>query len=130
MAEWHYDLFLVANGPVDIDALTAKVTASLPVLSSPAAALLLWGAADGDRIDFWSNHSPTQLLVRFDLRAPAEHFRRLVLELAREFELRLVTGDDEELPPSAEALEASLRDSAAQQFVLHPPADDDDDLAG
>jgi hypothetical protein len=88
---------------------------------------LLWGAIEGDRIDFWSDHEPAQLLARFDLRSPSESFRRLVLELAREFSFQLVNGDDVEVAANDAALLADMRSSAAQAAACNPEAEDDSD---
>ncbi len=127
MAGWHYDLFLVATGPVEIGMLTSRLSSQLTSLTSPAPALLLWGSADGDRVDFWTNHSPMQLLARLDLRTPSDSFRRLLLETAREFGLTLVNVDDVEIEPTNAALLADITASAAQAFVSNPPADHDED---
>ena len=127
MAEWHYNLFLVADGPVDLLALQGRLSRDLPVMASPSAKLLMWGTAEGDRIDFWTDHTPTQLLARFDLRTPSEGFRRLVLEVTREFQLRLVNAEDAAVEPTDAALLADLAASEAQAFVLSPPAEEDEE---
>ncbi|OAI55024.1 hypothetical protein AYO47_02565 [Planctomyces sp. SCGC AG-212-M04] len=127
MAAWHYDLFLVATGSIETEALKSRLSRDLVPLKSPSQKLLLWGAVEGDRIDFWSDHEPAQLLARFDLRSPSESFRRLVLELAREFLFQLVNGDDVEIAANEAALLADMRSSAAQAAAAHPESEDDED---
>ena len=127
MAEWHYNLFLVADETLDLPALQARLSRELPVMASPSARLLLWGSAEGDRIDFWTDHTPVQLLARFDLRTPSEGFRRLVLEVAREFRLRLVNAEDVTVEATEGALLADVAASAAQAFVLSPPVEEDEE---
>jgi hypothetical protein len=127
MAAWHYDLFLVATGPIDAGALTQRLTAEFPVLASPSPKLLLWGSLDGDRVDFWVEHVPLQLLARFDLRSPSDEFRRSILKLADELSLRLVNSDDVEVAATDGALVTELESSSAAEFVRHPPAVDEDD---
>ncbi len=58
------DLFLVATAGVDVAALQTTLNSRLPLLPSPSPRLLLWGDFGGARIDFWSEHEPTQLLAR------------------------------------------------------------------
>jgi hypothetical protein len=119
MAAWHYDLFLVATGPVEIGAMKSRLSRDLASIASPSPNLLLWGVPDGNRIDFWTDHQPLQLLARFDLRAPTDSFRRLVLELAREFSLQLLNADDVEVPPHDSALQADIQTSAAAAAVAN-----------
>jgi hypothetical protein len=128
MAAWHYDLFLVATGSVEAEALKSRLSRDLPALKSPSQKLLLWGAVEGDRIDFWSDHEPAQLLARFDLRSPSESFRRLVLELAREFSFQLLNADDVEIAADDAALLADMRSSSAQAAATNPPDDDDEEV--
>ena len=127
MAAWHYDLFLVATGSVETEALKSRLSRDLPSLKSPSQNLLLWGSTDGDRIDFWTDHKPVQLLARFDLRTPSDSFRGLILDLAREFSFQLVNGDDVEVAPNDVALLADIRASAAHAAAINPPAEDDDE---
>jgi hypothetical protein len=127
MAAWHYDLFLIATGSIEIEALTSRLSRDLAALESPSQNLRLWGSLEGDRIDFWIDHQPVQLLARFDLRHPSESFRRLVLELAREFSSQLVNGDDVEIAPKDSALLADMRSSAAQAAAANPEAEGADD---
>jgi len=126
MAAWHYDLFLVAVGPLDTGPLKARLSRDLPVLNSPTPKLLLWGDAEGDRIDFWVDHTPPQLLARFDLRTPSDVFRQLVLDVAREFSLQLVNIEDVEITPNDAALTADMQASAAHAAAINPPAEDDE----
>jgi hypothetical protein len=127
MAAWHYDLFLVATGSVETESLKSRLSRDLPSLKSPSQNLLLWGAVDGERVDFWADHKPAQLLARFDLRSPSDSFRRLVLELAREFSFQLVNGDDVEIAPNDAALLADMRSSAASAAAANPPIEEEDD---
>jgi len=127
MAAWHYDLFLVANVSPDPEALKARLSRDLPALKSPSAKLLLWGDAEGDRIDFWTDHQPAQLLARFDLRAPSETFRALVLDVAREFSLQLRSAADVEIEATETALLADIGASDARAAAANPPVDDDDE---
>jgi hypothetical protein len=127
MAAWHYDLFLVATGSIETESLKSRLARDLPSLKSPSQNLLLWGSVEGDRFDFWVDHKPVQLLARFDLRTPADSFRRLVLELAREFSFQLVNGDDVEVAPNDAALLADMRSSAAYAAATNPESEDDED---
>jgi hypothetical protein len=127
MAAWHYDLFLVATGSVETEALKSRLSRDLPTLKSPSQNLLLWGSAEGDRIDFWTDHKPAQLLARFDLRTPSANFRRLILELAREFSFQLLNADDVEVAPNDAAIQADMRASAAHAAATNP-ADDEEDV--
>jgi hypothetical protein len=127
MAAWHYDLFLVATGSIEIEALKSRLSRDLAAVESPSQNLRLWGSIEGDRIDFWVDHQPVQLLARFDLRNPSETFRRLVLEFAREFSFQLVNGDDVEIAPNDSALLADMRSSAAPAAAANPEAEEDDD---
>ncbi|QDT52703.1 hypothetical protein Pan44_07150 [Caulifigura coniformis] len=126
MAAWHYDLFLVATGPLDSGPLKARLSRDLPVLKSPTSKLLLWGDAEGDRIDFWVDHTPPQFLARFDLRTPSDSFRRLVLDVAREFSLQLLNAEDGEIAGNDAALTADMRASAAHAAATNPPAEDEE----
>jgi hypothetical protein len=129
MAAWHYDLFLVAPDSLDIDALKSRLSRELASLKSPSQNLLLWGSAESDRIDFWIDHKPAQLLARFDLRTPSDSFRRLILDLAREFSFQLVNGDDLEIAPNDAALLVDMRSSSAHAAATNPQADEDDEEA-
>jgi hypothetical protein len=126
MAAWHYDLFLVAAGDVETEVLKARLSRDLAALDSPSQKLLMWGDMDGDRVDFWTDHKPAQLLARFDLRNPSDRFRRLVLEVAREFSLQLRNADDVEIAANDAALLADIHTSAAHVAVTNPPAEEEE----
>jgi hypothetical protein len=125
MAAWHYDLFLIETKSVDVGALTSRLNRDLPPLKSPSPKLLLWGDAEGDRIDFWTDHEPLQLLARFDLRTPSDSFRRLVLDLSAQFSLRLLNGDDVEIAAQESALLGDLHASAAHAAAMNPGDNDE-----
>ena len=127
MAAWHYEVFLVAKGALDIAVLTSRLSRELATIESPSPRLLLWGDAEGDRIDFWTDHQPLQLLARLDLRTPSDRFRGLIIELAREFSLQLLNVDDMELAPDDAALMADIRTSAAYAAATNPPEDEADE---
>lgn len=125
MAEWHYDLFLVATGSIDPAAVQERLTREFPTLASPSPKLSLWGSLDGDRIDFWTDHSPVQLLVRFDLRSPSSGFRQAILGLAHDFHFDVVNSNDVSMAATDDALLAAIESSAAAEFVRNPPPEDD-----
>jgi hypothetical protein len=126
MAAWHYDLFLIATGPTDVGAVMTVLSSALPLLPSPSTKLLLWGTTEGDRVDFWTGNEPVELLARFDLRNPSEHFRALILRAATQFQFRLLNADDVAVGHTEEALLSDMESSAAQGFVNNPPSDDED----
>ena len=127
MAAWQFDVFLVATGPLDFGAVSALLTAALPLRPSPSDKLLMWGAPDSDRVDFWTGQSPLELLVSFDLRTPSEAFRHTILHLATKFGFRLRNADDIEIPPTDAALLEAMQTSPAQTWVNNPPPEEEVD---
>lgn len=125
MAAWQYDLFLVATEPVEFSAVSALLSAALPVRPSPSAKLMMWGEPDGDRVDFWTGQSPVELLVSFDLRTPSEAFRHTILQLAAKFGFRRRNADDVEIAPTDAALMGAMQASPARAWVDDPPVEED-----
>jgi hypothetical protein len=127
MAVWQYDLFLVATRPVDVDALRMRLSQLLPPLTSPSPRLLLWGTPEGDRIDFWTDHTPSELLVRLDARADDVPLVPSVIAVANEFGLQLKNADDLEIQATAAAVLADLKSSPAWYAARHPQDEDEED---
>lgn len=109
-----------SNTPVDFD---AEFSSLLPAARSWHAALAVWGTADGNRFDVSRDGGKlADVFGRIDVRDISMPYVNRVVEIARRYDLLIVTEGRHVLRPSVEDLVEAIRRSPAFAFVQDPEA--------
>lgn len=149
MATWQYEIMLLPSWtndqrwtainesvmPDDFDfaslweryerkeALRASLSLLLPPGNSWAPEIQVWGEADGDRICVVSHEDTfNEIIIRFDVRNISYEFIRSVVDVAKKFDLVILTDKMQVLEPNYYGLLNTIKLSGAARFVRDPMA--------
>jgi hypothetical protein len=96
----------------------ARLDAMASPSRSPAAEYEIWGAADANCVEVWSDAGrPVRLRARVDVRRPDAKFAAGLITLARAAGAALVREDGSAIEPTAGGFGVALRESTAWRYV-------------
>jgi hypothetical protein len=149
MATWQYEIFLLPSWTTDqrwISPETYAVTehfdftslweryerrkalrASLAVLLPPAQSwtpeIQMWGSDDGDRIEIvGEGDAISEIVVRLDVRTISNKFVHGIVDIAKEYDLTILTNDNHFIMPDYNGILNAIKTSGAARFVKDPIA--------
>jgi hypothetical protein len=120
MAVWQYDLTMTPSRDTDFVAVCDELSERFKELDSWADDIRIWGAMDGNRIDYLKDCDTGLLRVRIDLREPSIDFIRTILAVANRWCMKLEDDDGIQLRPTLDHFISTLKSSEAYRFVGNP----------
>jgi hypothetical protein len=83
----------------------------------------MWGSDDGDRIEIvGEGDAISEIVVRLDVRTISNKFVHGIVDIAKEYDLTILTNDNHFIMPDYNGILNAIKTSGAARFVKDPIA--------